>query len=82
MYNQNQYSYAILEQSEDLVSEGILRKITCIYKSETWVCIFIKLFPKSLKNHQVFAQNKSKYRWNQQQQKIIENVPITKLKNN
>lgn len=49
MYNQNQYRYAILEQSEDLVSEGILRKITCIYKSEAWVCIFIKLFPKSLK---------------------------------
>lgn len=79
MYNENQYSYAILEQTKDVVSKDILRIITCTYESETWVCIFIKLFPKSLKSHQVFAQNKSKYRWNQQQN-ITENVPVTKLK--
>lgn len=81
MYNQNQYSHAILEQTEDVVSKAILRIITCIYESETWVCIFIELFPKSLKSHQVVAPNKSTYRRNQQQQNIIEKVPVTKLKN-
>lgn len=73
LYNQNQYSYAILEQTKDVVPKDTLRIITCIYESETWVCIFINLFPKSLKSHQVLPKH-VKYKWNNHHQNTIKNV--------
>lgn len=56
LYNQNQYSFTISEQTKEIASREILRIIPGIYETETRMCIFIKLFPKSLKSHQVFAQ--------------------------
>lgn len=37
IYNQNQYSFVILKQINDVASNDILRMITCIYESETWI---------------------------------------------
>lgn len=68
MYNPNQYSFVILEQTKDVASKDMLRTITCIYESETGMCIFIELFPKWQKRHQVFTQtsqstNESNKNW-------------------
>lgn len=80
MYNQNQYSFVILEQTKDAASKAILRIVTCTYESETRTWIFIKIFPKSLKSH-CFHPNKSQYKWNQLKH-TNENAPIIKVKNN
>lgn len=56
IYNPSQRNFAILEQTHDVASNDILRMITCIYESETWIYIFIKLFRKLLKSLQFFAK--------------------------
>lgn len=56
IYNPSQHNLVILEQTNDVASNDILRMVTCIYESETRMYIFIKRFHKLLKSLQVFAK--------------------------